>query len=87
VWVVSDSGSKAQVTAYGVKTRDRLARMDFTKSLKAGGENDYEGHAVGPCSGAAGAPTCVCVGEIGNNAARDSAGKSGRVVSNIYRIV
>ena len=89
VWVVSDKGgkSKAQVTAYGVKTRDRLARMDFSASLKAGGEIDYEGLAVGPCSGAAGAPTCVYVGEIGNNSAREAAGQSGRAVSNIYRIV
>ncbi len=87
VWVVSDSGSKAQVVAFGVKTRERLARLDFSGSLKSGGGNDYEDLALGPCSGDAGAPTCIFVGEIGNNAARDAAGQSGRVVSNIYRIV
>jgi hypothetical protein len=87
VWVVSDSGSKAQVVAFGVKTRERLARLDFSGSLKSGGGNDYEDLALGPCSGDAGAPTCIFVGEIGNNAAREAAGQSGRVVSNIYRIV
>jgi hypothetical protein len=56
-------------------------------SLKSSGGNDYEVLALGPCSGDAGAPTCIFVGEIGNNAARDAAGLSGRVVSNIYRIV
>jgi type I restriction enzyme M protein len=56
---------------FPVKTGETafLFLQHFIKSLKAGGENDYEGLAVGPCSGAAGAPTCVYVGEIGNNAA------------------
>ena len=84
VWVHSDSGSTPQIAAYGVKTRERLARLDFSKS--ATGNKDYEDIALGPCSGAAGAPSCIFVSGTGNNAARDAAGQSGNNAGTIYRI-
>jgi hypothetical protein len=85
VWVHSDSGSAPQVAAYGIKTRGRLARLDFAKSVSTGNK-DFEDIALGPCSGAARAPTCIFVSGTGNNAARDAAGQSGTNAGTIYRI-
>ncbi len=85
VWVHSDSGSAPEIAAYGVKTRERLVRLDFAKTVGTGNK-DYEDIALGPCSAAAGAPQCIFVGGMGNNGAREAAGQSGNNAANIYRI-